>query len=367
MRLQRYLAASGVASRRRSEELIVAGLVRVNGASCASWDVGCRRRRRRVQRADRRAGARTSLHRDEQAAGRRDDDARSRRPAHVADVLRGGMRCGASFRSAGSITIPPACCCSPTTVHSRTCSRIRVSASRRPIARRARPAHPRASRASCSTASSSMTARAAARATARRRDAPRHLERRRDDPRRPQPSGAAHVRGTRSAGDRLDATALRPDCRSATFAPGEVREATAREISALRALAASARPKDRVSRARRARCDHRRTRRAPSVVARRHRTDVARDGRAERIDPADVASALFTLTPDLVSEFPAAAARRMGWTRVPLLNFTEVGVPGGLPRVHSRDAAFQHREASGRDRPRLPRRRARAASGSRRS
>jgi 23S rRNA pseudouridine2605 synthase len=31
MRLQRYLAAGGVASRRRSEELIVAGLVRVNG------------------------------------------------------------------------------------------------------------------------------------------------------------------------------------------------------------------------------------------------------------------------------------------------------------------------------------------------
>ena len=31
MRLQRYLAASGVASRRRSEELISAGLVRVNG------------------------------------------------------------------------------------------------------------------------------------------------------------------------------------------------------------------------------------------------------------------------------------------------------------------------------------------------
>lgn len=31
LRLQRYLAASGVASRRRSEELIVAGLVRVNG------------------------------------------------------------------------------------------------------------------------------------------------------------------------------------------------------------------------------------------------------------------------------------------------------------------------------------------------
>jgi chorismate mutase len=50
------------------------------------------------------------------------------------------------------------------------------------------------------------------------------------------------------------------------------------------------------------------------------------------LDPDDVASALFTLTPDLVSEFPAAAARRMGWTRVPLLNFNEVAVPNGLPR-----------------------------------
>jgi chorismate mutase len=48
--------------------------------------------------------------------------------------------------------------------------------------------------------------------------------------------------------------------------------------------------------------------------------------------PADVASALFTVTPDLVSEFPAAAARRMGWTLVPLLNFTEIGVPGRLER-----------------------------------
>lgn len=48
--------------------------------------------------------------------------------------------------------------------------------------------------------------------------------------------------------------------------------------------------------------------------------------------PEDVASALFTVTPDLVSEFPAAAARRMGWSLVPLLNFTEIGVPGRLER-----------------------------------
>jgi chorismate mutase len=48
--------------------------------------------------------------------------------------------------------------------------------------------------------------------------------------------------------------------------------------------------------------------------------------------PEDVASALFTVTPDLHAEFPAAAARRMGWTMVPLLNFTEIGVPGRLER-----------------------------------
>ncbi|MBD5605468.1 MAG: chorismate mutase [Candidatus Eremiobacteraeota bacterium] len=46
----------------------------------------------------------------------------------------------------------------------------------------------------------------------------------------------------------------------------------------------------------------------------------------------DVASALFTVTPDLRAECPAAAARRMGWTMVPLLNFTEIGVPGRLER-----------------------------------
>lgn len=49
--------------------------------------------------------------------------------------------------------------------------------------------------------------------------------------------------------------------------------------------------------------------------------------------PDDIASALFTVTPDLRSQFPAAAARRIGWMLVPLLNFTEIGVPGGLERV----------------------------------
>jgi len=53
---------------------------------------------------------------------------------------------------------------------------------------------------------------------------------------------------------------------------------------------------------------------------------------ANGIRSEDVASALFTVTPDLRAEFPAAAARRMGWTMVPLLNFTEIGVPGRLER-----------------------------------
>ncbi len=53
---------------------------------------------------------------------------------------------------------------------------------------------------------------------------------------------------------------------------------------------------------------------------------------ANSLRPEDIGSALFTVTPDLRAEFPAAAARRMGWTMVPLLNFTEIGVPGRLER-----------------------------------
>jgi chorismate mutase len=36
-----------------------------------------------------------------------------------------------------------------------------------------------------------------------------------------------------------------------------------------------------------------------------------------------IVSAIFTVTPDLRSEFPAHAAREMGWTAVPLLCATE--------------------------------------------
>jgi chorismate mutase len=47
----------------------------------------------------------------------------------------------------------------------------------------------------------------------------------------------------------------------------------------------------------------------------------------------DVVSAIFTSTHDLNAEFPAVAARRMGWDRVPLLCAREVDVPGSLRKV----------------------------------
>jgi chorismate mutase len=54
--------------------------------------------------------------------------------------------------------------------------------------------------------------------------------------------------------------------------------------------------------------------------------------RRNGIDPADVASAIFTTTRDLDAEFPALAARQLGWLDVPLLCGHEIGVPGSLPR-----------------------------------
>ena len=53
----------------------------------------------------------------------------------------------------------------------------------------------------------------------------------------------------------------------------------------------------------------------------------------EGMQPEDVASALFTVTDDLVSTFPAQAARQMGWGLVPMLCAREIPVPGSLLRV----------------------------------
>ena len=46
--------------------------------------------------------------------------------------------------------------------------------------------------------------------------------------------------------------------------------------------------------------------------------------------PEDIASALFTVTGDLQSAYPARAAREIGWQLVPLICAQEIPVPEGL-------------------------------------
>ncbi len=49
--------------------------------------------------------------------------------------------------------------------------------------------------------------------------------------------------------------------------------------------------------------------------------------------PEQVVSCIFTVTDDLTAEFPAVAARALGFERVPLLCAREIPVPGSLPHV----------------------------------
>ncbi len=54
--------------------------------------------------------------------------------------------------------------------------------------------------------------------------------------------------------------------------------------------------------------------------------------RRNEIELDDIASILFTVTPDLRAGFPALAVREMGWTWVPMLHACEMDVPGALGR-----------------------------------
>ena len=47
----------------------------------------------------------------------------------------------------------------------------------------------------------------------------------------------------------------------------------------------------------------------------------------------DFISVIFTATSDLVSEFPAYAARMLGFTDVPLICTRELEIEGSMPRV----------------------------------
>ena len=62
------------------------------------------------------------------------------------------------------------------------------------------------------------------------------------------------------------------------------------------------------------------------------------------IDTEDIASAWMTTTPDVYAEFPAVAARQLGWTHVPLMQSHEMAVPGMLPAVYPSPSPPQHRE-----------------------
>ncbi len=53
---------------------------------------------------------------------------------------------------------------------------------------------------------------------------------------------------------------------------------------------------------------------------------------ANGIHPDDAAYVYFTTTYDLNAEFPAVAARQMGWEHVPLLCGHEMNVPDALPK-----------------------------------
>ena len=54
--------------------------------------------------------------------------------------------------------------------------------------------------------------------------------------------------------------------------------------------------------------------------------------KANNIQQEQVATAIFTTTLDLHAEFPAVAARQIGWTDVALLCSHEMDVPDALPR-----------------------------------
>ena len=51
------------------------------------------------------------------------------------------------------------------------------------------------------------------------------------------------------------------------------------------------------------------------------------------LEKDDLITIIFTATPDIRSEFPAAAARKIGISDVPLLCAAELAITGAVPRV----------------------------------
>jgi chorismate mutase len=68
--------------------------------------------------------------------------------------------------------------------------------------------------------------------------------------------------------------------------------------------------------------------RAEILMATRELLEVL--ARLNGLRPDDIAYVWFTVTPDLDAEFPAFAAREIGWTEVPLMCGREIPVPGAM-------------------------------------
>jgi len=71
---------------------------------------------------------------------------------------------------------------------------------------------------------------------------------------------------------------------------------------------------------------------SPPDIVRATRELLALMIRRNGIRPDDVASAIFSTTPDLDAEFPALAARQLGWLDVALMCTHELDVPGSVRR-----------------------------------
>ncbi|QDR80185.1 chorismate mutase [Sporomusa termitida] len=49
------------------------------------------------------------------------------------------------------------------------------------------------------------------------------------------------------------------------------------------------------------------------------------------VETEDIGAVIFSSTPDLNAAFPAAGARKLGWTQVPLFGTQELECPDALP------------------------------------
>ena len=337
MRLAKYLAHAGVASRRAAEALIAAGRVSGRRASSsptprATWTSDEPRGARRAPARRSRAAVLYALNKPVGVVSTARDT--HGRPTVVELVPARGLRLYPVGRldadSSGLILL---------TNDGELANRLTHPRFEVPKTYRARVGG-RADRR-----------RSALRAAARRRDArgrphragaraPRRAARaldtshRADDPRGTQPPGAPHVRGGRPPRARAAARSRFGPLRLGRSRPART-GASARPRSSACA-AAGGRPMARSdtiaanATVRPARRHQRRAQRRPGHPRRHHRADAARSCERNALAPEHVVSCIFTATSDLNAEFPAVAARALGFEQ------RAAAVRAGDPRAAAR-------------------------------